>query len=396
MKQQTSKATPGEPQAEDAAMVATALLDKLNHGHYVHNGKRCKINGDFTKLHFAENLSDMQRRLLADMRFRCRTLPGTQEIRTKIGHLGFWAIVVYGNAIFMTISPGERHNYLALRFFRYRKMDPFMAAATEDAINQKPWCGPDAPSLQPKADEIYSVEIPGYDLRRLMMAQDPLCAANAFFVQIRTILATALGIRMCPHCPHCAASKNPCQDAFGSSAELMGGLAGRADAMFGAVECQKSNGSLHYHFFVFLQRLHQYCTLLEIAEILEKGLATAADLKDFIANILCTSYNDLQAHKQDGLLIYIARNAYVIVLDAHSAEDTCIVLAEIIKYSHVNARSAAMNTTRRKLMTLMSMLATACRVVLDAHSAENACIVPTTNTKLSLISHNVLLFHVRP
>ena len=129
-------------------------------------------------------------------------------------------------------------------------------------------------------------------------------------------------------------------------------------------------------------------------EILEKGLATAADLKDFIANILCTSYNDLQAHKQDCLLIYIARNAYVIVLDAHSAEDTCIVLTEIIKYSHVNARSAAMNTIQRKLMTLMSIIANACRVVLDAHSAENACIVPIANTKLSSISHNVLLLHV--
>ena len=116
----------------------------------------------------------------------------------------------------------------------------------------------------------------------------------------------------------------------------------------------------------------------------------------FIANICCTSYKDVEAHKQDCLLIYIARNAYVIVLDAHSAEDTCIVLTEIIKYSHVNARSAAMNTIQRKLMTLMSILATACRVVLDAHSAENACIVPTANTKLSSISHNVLLFHVRP
>ena len=59
----------------------------------------------------------------------------------------------------------------------------------------------------------------------------------------------------------------------------MGGLAGRADAMFGAVECQKSNGSLHYHFFLFVQRLHQYATVLEIAELLEQALANADDLK---------------------------------------------------------------------------------------------------------------------
>ena len=49
-------------------------------------------------------------------------------------------------------------------------------------------------------------------------------------------------------------SEYPCEDACGSSAELRGGIAGRADALFGAVECQKSNGSLHYHFFVFVQR----------------------------------------------------------------------------------------------------------------------------------------------
>ena len=77
------------------------------------------------------------------------------------------------------------------------------------------------------------------------MAEGPLAAVNAFFVQIRTVLATILGIRMCPSCPQCTC----CQDALGSVAELMGGIAGRADAMFGAVERQKSTGSLHYIFF---------------------------------------------------------------------------------------------------------------------------------------------------
>ena len=99
-----------------------------------------------------------------------------------------------------------------------------------------------------------------------MMAEDPLAATNAFFVQIRIILATILGIRMCPFCPHCAESESPCQDALGSVAEAMGGIAGRADGMFGAVECQKVTGALHYHFFIFVQRLHQYATLKEIAE----------------------------------------------------------------------------------------------------------------------------------
>ena len=80
---------------------------------------------------------------------------------------------------------------------------------------------------------MFEVNIPGYDLRRLLLAEDPLAASNAFGIQILTLLATMLGVRMCPRCPHCAESKLPCQDALGSNAEAMRGIAGRVDAMFG-------------------------------------------------------------------------------------------------------------------------------------------------------------------
>ena len=62
-------------------------------------GKRRKINGDFSKLLFAEHITPMQRKLLSDFRFRCQAVPGTQGIRKTIGHLGFWASVMYGNGI---------------------------------------------------------------------------------------------------------------------------------------------------------------------------------------------------------------------------------------------------------------------------------------------------------
>ena len=149
--------------------------------------------------------------------------------------------MVYGSGIFMTISPGERHNYLAIRLCRYRTTDPFVAADTANAKKQRPWCGQDRPSLDAKADDVFEFEIPGYDLRRLMQAQDPLCVVNAFFVQVRVVLATILGIRMCPHCPHCATTCFPCQDVFGSSAEAMGGVVGCSDGLCGTVECQKVN-----------------------------------------------------------------------------------------------------------------------------------------------------------
>ena len=122
---------PGAATVEtDAAIAAADLVQKLEKGHYtLPDGRRRKINNDASKLLFAVGLGDLQRRLLADFRFRCRAIPGTQEIRTKIGHLGFWSCVNYGNGIFCIISPGERHNYLALKLSRYRQEDPFVAGA---------------------------------------------------------------------------------------------------------------------------------------------------------------------------------------------------------------------------------------------------------------------------
>ena len=112
----------------------------------------------------------------------------------------------------MTISPGERHNYLAIRLCRYRGGDPFIACDTENARAQRPYAQIDAPSLEPDAGARFHFEIPGYDLRRIMQAQDTLSAVNAFMVQVITILATCLGARMCPDCPRCAESSNPCHD----------------------------------------------------------------------------------------------------------------------------------------------------------------------------------------
>ena len=88
----------------DAAMAAADLYEKLHRGYYTTpDGKRCKIDGDTSKLSFAVGISDKQKQLLADFRFRTRLLPGTQEIRSTIGRVGFWALVVYGNATFMTV-----------------------------------------------------------------------------------------------------------------------------------------------------------------------------------------------------------------------------------------------------------------------------------------------------
>ena len=210
---------------QDAAVAAAALYKLLETGVYKDGqGRRRRIDWDYAKLPYAIGLPALQKQLLAGFRFRIRRVAGTQDIRVKIGHLGFWAGVVYGNGIFMTVSPGERHNYLAVRLSRYRIQDPYVTAATKAADEERPWIRSDAPSLEAVEFDSYGFEVPGYDLRHSVQSKDPLCCANAFVVYIRVVLAGILGIRMCHRCPHCAGSMHACQDAMGSSAEAMGGL----------------------------------------------------------------------------------------------------------------------------------------------------------------------------
>ena len=63
--------------------------------------------------------------------------------------------------------------------------------------------------------------------------------------------------------------------------------------MLGAVECQKTTGALHYHFFAFVQRLHQFASMKEIAEKLQQGIVQANELKEYAAAICCESYYNL-------------------------------------------------------------------------------------------------------
>jgi hypothetical protein len=193
------------------------------------------------KLMYAENVMCTQKALLADVKIRARSAQSTLEMIRKIGLTGFWASAVNGDGIFMTVSAGERHNYLAIRLSRYRSANLYDTHAS--AKDERAWIGPDRPSLEPLERHVFGVHVPGYNMRRKIQATDLPCCSIA-------------GIRMCQDCPLCAESDFPCQDALGSSAELVGGFAGRADILYGAIEAQKTNGSRHFHFKLFVQHLH--------------------------------------------------------------------------------------------------------------------------------------------
>ena len=137
--------------------------------------------------------------------------------------------------------------------------------------------------------------------------------------------------------------------------------------MFGAVECQKSNGSLHYHFFLFVQRLHQYCTVQEIAKILEEGLAAATDLKEFIANICCTSYSDLESNKNEVEKLEAHFPTYSERSECSNAEPVWgeVKLGRIPECFYADSRSASDERTHARS-------ADACEYYIDSSSCNDA------------------------
>ena len=293
------KADPSNPTSfddQDAALSAKRIYHRLETGTFTDAaGKRRPIAGDTSKVLFADGTTKGEQGLLRNVEFVSSSIPGTQAIRRRMGQLGFSASVVYGSGLFMTISPSERHNGLAIKLSRYRSSDPLLA--TTHAEEERRWIGKDVPPLNQDQGSAPACE-PDYETRRLILARDPLCAADAFTVLVRVVLARLLGMRMCPDCPHCNQGSNPCQDRFGSNAEPQGGVFGRCDAIYGAVETQRS-GTLHYHFKAFIERAHQYKTLNDIATMIKQGLLCCEELKAYHCWISCESYPDIQKHEHD-------------------------------------------------------------------------------------------------
>ena len=289
---------PMDDEEEDATAAAARCYQRLHTGTYTSaSGKQLPIRGDTSKLLFAEGTTRKQQQLLRSMHFMGAAQPGTQEARRQMGHVGLGAAVNYGNGIFMTISPSERHSGLALRLSRYRRGDPLVDPLT--APGEAGWIGVDLPRLAPEDTKNF-VELPEYDLRRLIHARDPLCVVDAFQVYVRVMLARLAGIRMCPQCPHCNKGENPCQNRFGSSAMPQGGIFGRADAIFSAIEAQKSEGALHLHFKLYVQRAHQHKTLQEIASMIKEGLLDPDMLKAFHCWISNETYPDVLRQEAAG------------------------------------------------------------------------------------------------
>ena len=259
---------------------ARGLYNKLRSGTYTTaSGKPKPIHFDTRKLPYARGLTTDEKELLQDVKGMQGHMPGTIEVRRRIGRFLFGARVEMGEPLFITISPTTRHNSLCIKFSRYRAADP---GGTAEGARE-------CPRLWETAEA--TIDVPPYDTRRQLTARDPWAVVLSFQTVVRCIFAKLLGIRMCFRCPAC-----DCRDAHGHGCHVTGGILGLVTGLCGAIEYQ-ANSTPHFHCNVYIASIWQH-SLSELAAKLNDSSITFEDVRQFLTWAHPESHPDLASHTQ--------------------------------------------------------------------------------------------------
>ena len=175
------------------------------------NGQDVLLNGELGMIFRAQDITAAEKTILASYFKTTQAIAGCQAIRKRIGHCLFGMRAVYGERIFITVSPNRRHSSMILRLRRVRENDPVAHAGTPASECVRDHAGPLEPpmflhgALGPGADECAFAEVPFPELRmrQSMNAQDPLSSVHHYLYCMRVLLPAAFGLRMCFNCPHC-------------------------------------------------------------------------------------------------------------------------------------------------------------------------------------------------
>ena len=132
--------------AGETVRMAQKLCETLWTGKVRYGNIRVPLNGDTTRLALAEGLTVQERKLARMMAYKAQNMPGTGEVRLVMAHGHWGARVNFGDCLFFTISPNEKHSALVLKLSRYRRNDPCVQYGTTTA-HWKSLCGMPPPSI---------------------------------------------------------------------------------------------------------------------------------------------------------------------------------------------------------------------------------------------------------
>ena len=105
---------------------ATSLFQRLQRGSIKVHGRPLPINGDVALLFRADDLTTAERVILKSYLNITKSIAGCQAVRRRIGHCLVGFRVVYGECIFVTVSPSRRWSHMIMRLSRIRQNDPMV------------------------------------------------------------------------------------------------------------------------------------------------------------------------------------------------------------------------------------------------------------------------------
>ena len=267
-------------------------------------GKSLHVGGDIRKLRTAKKLSpplsQLSKRMLQSMEGTAKKIEGTHQTRSMMRYELCAYRVNKGLPIFITWSPNERHNALMIRMSRTRMSDPL----AKHCKQHKHWGKINEPRADGSKDDSntnntvlgeVSVDalidtLPNTDVRRKILAKDPLASVYGFRLLCKITLSALFGGRVCSKCPECNHGEHGCVDMFGSVAKAEGGISGRMEAFYGSIENQKED-SQHLHTMIWLQSMYQQKTLIEIAQMIRDNTDLVTDTHAFSEHVCQESYH---------------------------------------------------------------------------------------------------------
>ena len=258
--QQTTQDEGGAVTAEHVCAAACEISEALRGNYLSSDGHSRPVAGNLGKVALVPGLSSLSQRLLRQVQYSIRRIPGTTGVRSLMRHRAQAMQLYYGTPLFVTLSPAEKHNWIMLKLARWRMEDP--------AVQQDPALQKVAARTAPEAGT--SETWPTFEERRKILALKPSAAVIGFRVHVQLLLQGIFGLRTCLFCPQCQLSGEEafCADLCGNGAKLEGGAFGRCVAGFFAIESQKA-GALHVHGHVVLECLHQHRSLDSLVEEME-------------------------------------------------------------------------------------------------------------------------------
>ena len=126
---------------------ATKLWQRMQKGSIKVAGRTTPLNGELGMIFRADDITKGEKIILASYFKTTQSIAGCQAIRRRIGHCLFGMRAVYGECVFVTISPNRRHSGMLLHLSRTRINDPTLRSTSAAAEMRREYANSRSPSM---------------------------------------------------------------------------------------------------------------------------------------------------------------------------------------------------------------------------------------------------------